>query len=197
MNGKYICVIVTLCFALCLAVPCLGQINPLLTLSAGYGQSYGGLGVFGQLHPIPYVGLHAGVGYFPASMFWDFADDVVLGNLGIKIYAPLDTDPLYLFVDAQYGGLGVEATEEYYFESGWGYYYDYYEKRQEVLVGPSVLAGGEIRFEIGSGIAGGFGAALGLAYVTNDIPWSDISIIPTLDLGLSLYLLNPQYSTEH
>ena len=170
---------------------CLGQIKPLFTLSTGYGQSYGGLGVFGQFHPIPEIGLHAGVGYFPSSAIADYVPDVVLFGGGLKIYAPLDLEPIYPYMDFQYGGIGVEAAESNEFYSGWGEYYGSYYEEWVVLMGPSVLFGGEVRFELSDNFGGGFLGALGLAYALNDVDWLDQKLFLTLDLGLSLYFGQP------
>ena len=169
-----------------------GQVNPLLTLSCGYGQSFGGFGVSGQINPIPEIGLHAGVGYFPASSFfpeYDFVEDAILFNVGIRAYAPLEIDPIYLYGDLLFGGLGVQA-EQWYFYDYWSGDYYYYEE-SEVLIGPSALVGGEIRFELSDNIAGGFMGALGLAYALNDIDWLDQEIFLTLDVGVCLYITRP------
>jgi len=162
------------------------QIKPLVTLSAGYGQSYGGFGVSGQIHPIPEIGLHAGIGYFPASIIYpeyDFVNDAFLFDIGVRAYAPIGMDPFYPYVDLLFGGLGVEATQEIYLGTwGTGYYED-----SEVLTGPSLLFGSEVRFELLNNVAGGFLSSLGLSYITNNIEWLDHKFMLTLDVGLSLY----------
>lgn len=168
------------------AGPARSQVMPVLSLSAGYGQSYGGLGVYGQLHPIPEIGLHAGAGYFPASSAtgYDFVDDIVMASVGVRLYPPFDIDPFYFYSDFQFGGLGVEATQTSYYD-GFNFYS---EEEQQTLIGPTVLFGAEVRFAISDNVAGGFGAGLGASYITNDIEWLDYSVLPTLDIGLHLYV---------
>jgi len=167
------------------------EIKPSLGLSAGYGQSYGGLGVSGQIYPIPELGLHAGLGYFPASAIFpefDFVPDVILFNMGIRLYPPLELDPFYFYGDLIFGGIGVAAEQLYYYDNWYG---TYYEEKWEVLIGPSALLGGEIRFELSENIAGGCLGGLGLAYALNDIDWADQKIFITLDIGVCLYITRP------
>lgn len=169
----------------------LPQVKPVLTLSAGYGQSYGGAGVFGQWHPIPELGLHTGIGIFSPSE--DELDDVILGELGIRLYPTLKTDPIYLFIDFQFGGLGVESHGEL----KWNGYNWSYSREQQTLIGPSLLTGGEVRLKMEDNYSFGFGGALGLSYILNDIDWINNSIILTLELGLHFYFTQPPSFLEH
>lgn len=157
------------------------QMDPKIVFSGGYGQSFGGLGISSQVHLSPEVGLHGGVGYFPSSLIADFVPDVILLSLGIRLYAPLELNPFYPYMDMQIGGIGVEAVQ--YFDSLYGY-----SEEWEILIGPSFLLGCEVRFELMDGIGGGFFGGLGLSYITNDIDWLNQKILLTLDMGVSLYL---------
>jgi len=139
------------------------------SISLGYGNSYGGLGVRLQ-HKFSKLAIHAGCGYFPAPM--EFADPVILLSGGFKLYLPNNQ----LYFDAQFGSFGIYA-EEYYDDYGYGY-----ETRQETLYGPSLLFGGD--WMIGDNI--GLNGALGASYNLVDMEWINKTILLALDLGFYL-----------
>lgn len=147
------------------------------TLSAGAGQSYGGFGFYGQINVSPRISIHGGAGYFPFKWLRDkdCVKDVILGSIGIKYYY-LISDPIYLYADLQYGGIGAAAQT----------YYDWNEGKdvlieQKTLSGPSLLFGGELRFG-----PFGVGAAVGLSYRMTDISWESKRLDLTFDGGLSV-----------
>lgn len=83
------------------------QKYPSFSLGLGYGNSYGGLGVCGQVDFTEMIALHAGAGYFPAIE--EPAEDTLLFGAGITFYPKMELDPFKLYVDLQFGGIGVEA----------------------------------------------------------------------------------------
>lgn len=135
------------------------------SVSLGYGNSYGGLGIRLQ-NKFSNLAIHAGCGYLPTPI--EFADPAILLSGGFKLYLPNNQ----LYFDAQFGSFGIYAEEQYD-------YYDGYETRQETLYGPSLLFGGD--WMIGDNI--GLNGALGASYNMVDMEWIDWTILLALDLG--------------
>lgn len=159
------------------------QARPALTVSSGYGLSHGGFGIYGEVHPIREIGLHAGVGYLPAYAIrakteLDFVDGVFMTNVGVKFYQQLGLDPYYLYADLQYGQFGVEGYHDP--ENYWN--------DQQTLFGPSILVGSEARFRLSETLGAGLTVGAGVSYVMNGADWIDYSVQPALDVGFLLYV---------
>lgn len=153
-----------------------------IVLGIGYGQSHGGFGGFIQLNTKSGFAFHGGVGYFPASLFYseyDWVSNTVLFSGGLKYYLPLDADPIYLYLDLQFGGIGVEAYQFIVWDWYSGLYLD---TDQKTLWGPSLLGGLEIKMGM-IGING----ALGISYNITEVEWSDQNFFFTLDCSLLVY----------
>ncbi len=151
------------------------------TLGLGYGQSLGGVGGFLQYNTKAGISIHGGVGYYPSTYIYaphDWVKNVVLFNGGIKYYFPLKADPIHVYLDLQYGGIGVEAAQ---IITGIWHYKFVFENKQKTLWGPSVLAGAELR--VGHV---GLNGALGFSYNLTKLDWSIQQYFFTFDLGLLL-----------
>ena len=156
--------------------------SKLITLGIGYGQSYGGAGGFIQVNTKAGLAFHAGVGYFPSSLIYSETDWVkgkMLFSGGLKYYLPLKTNPIYLYLDLQYCGIGVEVAHVF---SGKFYNGPLFDNVQKTLWGPSFFCGIEAKM----GLIG-FNGALGLSYNTTEAEWLDQNIFLTFDFGLLLY----------
>ena len=138
------------------------------SLAAGYGNSYGGLGIRAQVRfgGIFGFGIHAGAGYFPAFSLGESGDTkykgAFLASLGVKLF-------FYkaLYLNAQFGAFGYAEKMEmksysYYY---YGYYYSGYEynEKKGLLYGPSALIGGDFIF----GENFGFNGAIGVSFNIN------------------------------
>jgi hypothetical protein len=134
-------------------------------LGVGYGNSYGGAGICAQMRLGGNVGfgLHAGVGYFP--------DAPVLAAGGVKFF-PFRG----IYINAQFGLTGHEYWYEYSYSS---YYGSSYDSGEQLLYGPSFLAG--VDWTWGRKIGYGFNAALGLTYNVNVVNFSPVTL--ALDIG--------------
>lgn len=113
--------------------------------SAGYGNSYGGIGLnfamrFGG---VTGYGFHAGVGYI--------IDGNAAGVAGFKFYPYKN-----LYINALFGIVGYEIT----IYKGW-----YYYTTKQALYGPALLFGGEWAW--GSKVKYGFNIAAGYRYLVN------------------------------
>ncbi len=151
------------------------------TLGLGYGQSLGGVGGFLQYNTKARISIHGGVGYYPSTYIYaphDWVKNVVLFNGGIKYYLPLNANPIHVYLDLQYGGIGVEAAQ---IITGIWHYEFVFENKQKILWGPSALAG--VEFRIGHV---GLNGALGLSYNLTKLDWSIQQYFFTFDLGLLL-----------
>lgn len=156
--------------------------SKLITLGIGYGQSYGGAGGFIQVNTKAGLAFHAGVGYFPSSLIYSETDWVkgkMLFSGGLKYYLPFKTNPIYLYLDLQYCGIGVEVAHVF---SGKFYNGPLFDNVQKTLWGPSFFCGIEAKM----GLIG-FNGALGLSYNTTEAEWLDQNIFLTFDFGLLLY----------
>ena len=152
--------------------------KPIISFGVGYGNSFGGFGGMIQFNSAANISFHCGVGYFPALSDYDFTKGAILAAAGIKIFPPLETDPIYLYVDFMFGGLGIEATAEW--EYIWGEYSE--SSEQKTLWGPTIMFGGEMHFGT-IGIVGG----LGLSYNLTKVDWIDQEIFIGLDAGLQFH----------
>ena len=153
-----------------------------ITLGLGYGQSLGGAGGFIQLNTKWGLSFHGGAGYYPTSYIYsgcDWVKDVTLFTGGIKYYLPFDADPFRFYLDLQYGGIGVEATQ---IVNGIWQYNFVFDYKQKTLWGPSFLGGLELR--LGSL---GLNGAVGLSCNTTNLDWNIQDYFLTFDLGLLLY----------
>jgi len=156
----------------------------LLTMSVGYGPSLGsGLGGFVQLNTKMGFSLHLGAGYYPTSYFYseyDWVKNRILYSAGIKYYLPFKTNTIRTYLDLQYGGVSVEAVR---IITGIWYYQYVYEDIQKTLLGPSILAG--IELKLGSiGLSG----AIGFSYNTTEWDYWERDYFLTADVGLLIYL---------
>ncbi len=155
-----------------------------LTLGAGYGPSQGsGFGGILQLNTKMGFSIHIGAGYYPTSYYYseyDWAKDRVLYNIGVKYYLPFGKNNFRPYLDIQYGGISVEAVRVV---TGIWYYQYVYKNIQKTLLGPSLLAGIELKL-------GTFGlhGALGLSYTQMDWDYWERNYFLTADVGLLLYL---------
>lgn len=153
-----------------------------VTLGLGYGASHGGFGGFAQYNTTMGISFHVGVGYFPSSLFlteYEWVKGRLLFSGGLKYYPPLDVGPLNIYLDLQFGGLGVLAMESYEWNWDTGFTY---ERNQKTAWGPSILCGSEIK--IGSF---GFNGAIGISYNITKVDWWDKNIVPTLDVSILVY----------
>ena len=157
--------------------------SPLLTMSLGYGPSLGsGIGGFIQLNTRAGFSFHIGAGYYPTSYFYseyDWVKNRVLYSAGIKYYLPFGNNRIRPYLDLQYGGISIEAVR--IVTEIW--YYNYtYENIQKTLMGPSILAGIEIKMG-----ALGLNGALGLSYNTTEWDYLVRDYFLTGDVGLLIY----------
>jgi hypothetical protein len=153
-----------------------------VTISLGYGSSYGGAGGCLQLNTRAGLSLHAGVGLYPTSLVYsdtDWVKNQTMWSAGIKYYLPLSSSFLSPFVDLQYGGLRVEAAQVVI--GIWEYNY-VLSHEQKSLWGPSFLAG----VEIGTGRLG-LSAALGVSYATSSWKYLENKVSPVFDAGLVVH----------
>ncbi len=157
--------------------------SPLLTMSLGYGPSLGsGIGGFIQLNTRAGFSFHIGTGYYPTSYFYseyDWVKNSVLYSAGIKYYLPFGNNRIRLYLDLQYGGISIEAV--HIVTGVWDYNYTY-ENIQKTLMGPSLLAGMEIKMG-----ALGLNGALGLSYNTTEWDYLVRDYFLTWDVGLLIY----------
>lgn len=154
----------------------------LITLSVGYGSSYGGAGGCLQLNTWGGLCLHAGVGLYPTTLVYsetDWVKNETMWSAGLKYYLPVSSSLFSPFVDIQYGGLRVEAAQVVI--GIWEYDY-VLSREQKSLWGPSFLAG----VEIGKGRFG-LTAALGVSYVTSSWKYLEDKASPVFDVGLVLH----------
>jgi hypothetical protein len=154
----------------------------IITLSLGYGSSYGGAGGCLQLNTRLGLSLHAGVGLYPTSLIYsqtDWVKNEMMWSAGLKYYLPISSSLFSPFVDIQYGGLRVEAAQivigiwEYNYVLG---------HEQKSLWGPSLLAG----VEVGKGLFG-LSAALGVSYATSSWKYLENKVSPVFEAGFVLH----------
>jgi hypothetical protein len=110
-------------------------------MAVGYGNSYGGYGLRlqGRFGKTLGFGIHGGVGYFPGL------GGAILASGGLKFY-PYK----WIYINWQFGTFGKERTSSYSSYSG-------SDESTRLLVGPSVLIGGDFIFgkHFGFNVAGG------------------------------------------
>ena len=149
------------------------QEYPSFSLGLGYGNSYGGLGVCGQVDFTGMLALHAGVGYFPTIE--EPMEDTLLFSGGVTFYPKIDLDPFKPYVDLQFGGIGVEARE-------WIDWWGDIEREQKTLWGISILGGAEIWLSENFCLD----AALGLSLNLTEVEWveEEVNILVALDVGI-------------
>lgn len=142
------------------------------SLSAGYGNSYGGAGIKYE-HRIDIVSFHAGVGYFPSPE--EGVKESIFFSGGIKLFLIKD-----FYLNLQFGHLGIKYTKYTLF----GYYT--YIVEQKKIYGPSLLLGTTVWLNNSIGING----ALGGSYNIVEIEWEKgkDKLSLAFDLGLTLKL---------
>lgn len=154
-----------------------------LTLSLGYGPSGGsGLGGFVQVNLKNGFSLHFGAGYYPTSYYYseyDWAKNRILYSVGVKYYLPFGFGRIRPYLDLQYGGISVEAVRVV---TGIWYSQYTYENIQKTLLGPTFLAGAEIKTG-----AIGLNVAFGLSYNTTKWEYWDRDYFLTGDVGLLIF----------
>jgi len=154
----------------------------LITFGIGYGQSHGGAGGFIQFNTKAGLSFHGGIGYFPAYLIYsgsDWVRSTMLFSGGLKYYLPLRVNPLSLYLDLQFCGIGVEAAHIF---SGVFYNGPLFDNVQKTLWGPSLLGGVEVKM----GMIG-LNGALGFSYNITEAEWLDQNIFLTFDFGLLVY----------
>jgi len=149
-------------------------------LGAGYGNSYGGIGVkfAGRFGSQLGFGFHAGLGYFPfittdsQGELDNTGEGAILFSAGAQLFFYK-----WLYVDLQFGSFGQEwsYTSTYYYSGSYSYYD--YTSNLETLYGPSLLVGGDFIF----GKRFGFNAATGFSVNINDN--ASTEIVFALDIG--------------
>lgn len=154
----------------------------LITFGIGYGQSHGGAGGFIQFNTKAGLSFHGGIGYFPAYLIYsgsDWVRSTMLFSGGLKYYLPLRVNPLSLYLDLQFCGIGVEAAHIF---SGVFYNGPLFDNVQKTLWGPSLLGGVEVKMG-----RIGLNGALGFSYNITEAEWLDQTIFLTFDFGLLIY----------
>jgi len=149
-------------------------------VGAGYGNSYGGIGVkfAGRFGGILGFGFHGGIGYLP------FVENESSSNPDIKGLVAYSAGFQFffykwLYADLQFGVFGQERVEySYYYYYNYYSYYDYSYK-EEALYGPSILVGGDFIF----GKHFGFNAASGFSFNINDKVSSSYDVLFAFDIG--------------
>jgi len=142
-------------------MPTTGRRPARLGLGLGYGPSFGGAGGSLQFNLNRSLALHAGYGVYPTTVVYsetDWVENETLWSAGLRFYPMPSSDKLTPYIDAQYGGLRVEAAQVITGIYEYSYIYSY---EQKVLWGPSLLAGLEIRFGR-LALSGGIGASYSL-----------------------------------
>jgi len=154
----------------------------LLTMGLGYGPSFGGFGAFLQLNTKAGFSIHAGAGYYPATVYYPefgWLQNKILFTAGMKYYLPFGNESLRPYLGLQYGGLSVEAVQV---ETGIWYGQKIYENIQKSLYGPSLLGGMEWRM----GFLG-LNGSLGLSYNTTAWDYWDRNLFLNGDIALVIY----------
>lgn len=146
-------------------------------VSAGYGNSFGGFGLFIQGNLSTSFSMHAGAGYFPLSAEHSNAKDMIMVSGGVKAYLTRAEASTRFFLDVQFGMLGG-AYREIIRTDGVTLLR---EEEQKAIYGPSILFGGETVFSKGR-----FGLifAGGISYNIANIEWKHVGLLGALDLGL-------------
>jgi len=153
-----------------------------LSLGLGFGSSFGGAGGCLQLNSAWGLSLHAGVGLYPTRLVYsetDWVENEMLWSIGLKYYLPIGTPSFSPFIDAQYGGLKVEAAQVII--GIWDYQY-VFSHEQKSLWGPSLLAGVELRL---GHLA--FSGAVGAAYATTSWDFAESRFSFVFDTGLMVH----------
>ncbi len=159
-----------------------------LMFGAGYGLSYGGFGVQFQrfYQERRKIGIHAGIGYFPATEHFDTRGSIFY-TVGTKFFiAELNAYNFYL--NFQIGTLAKYRTQwhEIEFLIGIGHNYDWFDNENVKdfnLYGPSVLFGYEVFSKSGLGFNFALGGGITiLGNHKNALPL--YQIVPVFDLGV-------------
>ncbi len=153
-----------------------------LSISLGYGTSFGGAGGCLQVSTGGGIALHAGAGIFPTTLVYsdtDWVKNETLWSVGLKYYLPIQSSLFYPYLDLQYGGLRVEAAQVVI--GLWDYDY-VYSQEQKSLWGPSILAGVEVR-RGRLGICG----ALGVSYVATSWDYLQDKVALSFDTSLVVH----------
>jgi len=142
-------------------IPIAGRGSARLAIGLGFGPSFGGAGGTLQLYLSRSIALHGGYGVYPTTVVYsetDWVKNEPLWSAGLRFYLMPSSDKLTPYIDAQYGGLRVEAAQVI---TGIYEYEFIYSREQKVLWGPSLLAGLELRFGHFT-LGGGIGASYSL-----------------------------------
>lgn len=154
-----------------------------LAIGLGYGPSFGGAGGSLEFYLSRSLALHAGYGVYPTGVIYsetDWVKNETMWSAGLRFYLMPSSEKLTPYLDAQYGGLSVEAAEVI---TG---IYDYsyiYSHEQKVLWGPSLLAGLELRFGR-LALRGG----LGVSYSLTDWQYLKNRVLFAFEAGLGVRL---------
>ena len=164
-------------------MPVAGGGSARLAIGVGFGPSFGGAGGTLQLYLSRSVTLHGGYGVYPTTVVYsetDWVKNEPLWSAGLRFYLMPSSDTFTPYVDAQYGGLRVEAAQVITGIYEYEYTYSY---EQKVLWGPSLLAGLELRF-------GHFtlGGGIGASYSLTDWDVLKSRVFFTFEAGLGVRL---------
>jgi hypothetical protein len=154
-----------------------------LTVGLGYGSSFGGAGGCLTFNLTPRLALHGGFGLYPAAVVYSDTDWVrnrAFWSVGVRYYPAFGSDHISPYFDLQYGGLRIEAAQVI---TGIFEFAYIYRHEQKTLMGPSLLAGLEIR--LGRlAVAGG----LGISYSLTDWEFLKQRLALAFEAGLSVRL---------
>lgn len=154
-----------------------------LSISLGYGSSFGGAGGSLQVYLSRNLALHGGFGVYPTTVVYsdtDWVKNETLWSAGLRWYPAPGSEKLAPYLDAQYGGLTVEAAQVI---TGIYNYSFLFRHEQKALWGPSLLGGLEIRFNR-LVLNGG----LGISYSLTDWDVLDRRVFFAFEAGLGVRL---------
>ncbi len=164
-------------------LPAAGPRPARLAIGLGYGPSFGGAGGSFELYLSRSLALHAGYGVYPTTVVYsetDWVKNETMWSAGLRLYLMPSSGKLTPYLDAQYGGLSVEAAEVITGIYNYSYIYSH---EQKVLWGPSLLAGLELR--LGRlALRGGLGAS----YSLTDWQYLKSRVLFAFEAGLGVRL---------
>jgi len=160
------------------------------SFGTGYGNSYGGLGFVYEFRTPSIIAFNVGAGYFPAAAMTgeDWVEDEILAETGLRIYFTNFRGVFRPYGGVQYGMLGIIAEQVFAYEYNYYGSYYYYEEKQEVVHGPSMLVGSKFVFNYRSPVKFFLEVAGGLSYAVNYPDWApeEEALFLALDLGLGI-----------
>lgn len=152
------------------------------TLSAGYGNSYGGLGLELATPSNRDMSFHIGGGYFPMKSVDPNAENMLMGAAGVRLYLDGIAVRSRSYLDLQFGMLGGEYNRTDYYQNG---VLVARAATQQALYGPSMLLGRDIALGGGNLM---FRIAGGGSYNLAKVEWKPLKWLWALDIGLTAKL---------